>query len=277
MERLSLLSWLVIPVIATWLVGNYLVGLFLQPNWNALGSPSVMAVVDKKVKVPPYEWKGTPLITLWFDDGWSTQYSAAFPILEEYDMKGAIAITTDLVESDAYVTWPQINRMSYSGWEITSHSVDHKCGVDQMSPAGIEMELRDSQKVLEEHGYYTDIYVMPCGKYNDTLKKIAKKYYIALRYADADVGANPIPVNDLYKIRSYSVSNKTTLESVASWIETAKKENGWLIIVFHQVENTGSTYAITPEFLRQIAEMIKDNGIPVVLPSQVLRITSLSK
>jgi len=62
-----------------------------------------------------------------FDDGYSSNYHIAFPILRELEMKAAIAVIGRVVDADgtAFLTWDMCREMSDSGLvEIGSHSYD---------------------------------------------------------------------------------------------------------------------------------------------------------
>lgn len=273
-QRLSLLSWLVLPLIALWIMCNYIVGLVHQPQWNnSQLETSLVEVANASTEEEPFEWKKTPLITLWFDDAWYTQYSVAFPVLEKHKMKAALAVTTGLVQGESYMTWPQIRRIDHKGWEITSHSTSHNCEPNKLSVSQIEHELHDSQRILAEQGFPTDHYVTPCGAQNSTVLNKAKHYYLSLRTSESKI--NPLPVKNPYQLFSHVMRNTTTIEDMASWIEQAKTEKGWLIITFHQIDNEHREFAVTPELFEQIIVLLEESAIPIVLPYQALEVSQL--
>ena len=43
-----------------------------------------------------------------FDDGWDTQYTKGYKVLDEYGLKGNIAVVTDLIGKNNYITEDQL-------------------------------------------------------------------------------------------------------------------------------------------------------------------------
>lgn len=54
------------------------------------------------------------------------------------------------------------------------------------------------------------------------------------------------------------------------WINDAKKNNSWLILAFHQIDDDNLIYHTDFQKLSRILQMIKQSNVPVVVPAQVL-------
>ncbi len=75
----------------------------------------------------PTSWaKG--MVTFSFDDGLSSVYSDAFPILKKYHLKATAGIVYNRVISgnDDYMDVEQVKELQDNGWEIASHGYTHK-------------------------------------------------------------------------------------------------------------------------------------------------------
>lgn len=276
-KRWSLVTWLFIPLLLVWLSTNYLIGV-IHPdiNWPSSDLPSQNSIKEvpiqqPKIVIPKYKWQGTGLVTLWFDDAWTSQYTDAFPILEKNGLKGALAVPTGLVGYDDYMGWSQIKRLQYKGWEITSHTRTHSCTLNKDSVAKVENELHGAEKDLDAEGLLNDNFVSPCGVSSPIMVQIAKKYYLS--YRTSEPGFNNIPVDDPYNLLVQTMRSDVTIDQVQSWIDEAKSEKKWLIIMFHQVDTTKREYSVTPEKLSSVLNLIKQADLPVVLPSQALNIS----
>lgn len=225
-------------------------------------------------KSEPFEWKGTGLVTLWFDDNWSSQYYNAFPIMREFGFKGVIAVITSTVCTPNYLSWPQIYRLEENGWEMVSHSKFHTCDpyVLENSPQLLVEETSVAKKELEEHNIFTNIFVTPCGYSAYLYPKVNKAIlgsYSMVRIAESSI--NHLPLNNNPFLRSYFIDDSVPMATIKEAIENAKKESGWIIITFHQV---GLEYPyslnVSKEHFREVLELVKQSGLPVVLPSQVI-------
>jgi len=273
-HRLTMVSWLILPLIGAWLTTSYLLGLAK----NIVRKPEVLSSqTENKCYeetgsfASSFKWNGSGLITLWFDDAWYSQYSIAFPVLKEFGFVGALSVATSLVQGEKYMTWPQIKRLRANGWEITSHSVSHICDQSILDNEKISYELIESQKILRSYGLQAEHFVTPCGVGNSIITEKTKEHYLSLRTATE--GLNPLPVNNPYELKIHAIRNNTSLEEIKQWIKEATLNRRWLIIVFHQIGEERGTYEVSPQIFKNILNLIKDSNLQVVLPSQALNVS----
>ena len=269
--RLPLLSWILLPLLILWLSVGYVIGLTKPIAWENGKEPVKAVYMYEDPKTPEFIWEGTGLVTLWFDDAWYSQYSVAFPIMEEYGMKGALAVPSGLINYDEYMSWPQVQRMQHKGWEITSHSVNHVCEADKLDGEAVLFEMKQSLATLREHNLQIQTYVAPCGYRNASINTTVKEYYLSMRTTDE--GLNALPVTDPYNLKILAITDQTTIATVNEWLTRAKEEESWLIIVFHPLSEDSSAYGATPAFFREILQAVQVSELPVVVPSQALQVT----
>lgn len=127
------------------------------------------------------------VITL--DDGWKSQYEAAWPILQKYNYPFTLFIYTDYVKGGPKsggesITWEQIAEMRDAGADIQGHSLSHK---DLRGPrkganptpeydTWLWHELTGSKQILEQRlGVKVDTLALPYGFYNAHVQEMAKK------------------------------------------------------------------------------------------------------
>ena len=272
-KRLFLLSWLVVPSLILWLIVNYLIGSLRSPAWQEgiLMKSSSQINLPKSINansVDDFKWDNQALLTIWFDDAWLSQYKNAFPILEESGMAAALAVPTQLVGYEAYMNWAQIKRVAYKGWEITSHSKYHSCEMQKLPSSVFELEILEAKQELVAQGLRTNIYVAPCGDTTITMDALVKRHYLVQRLSEP--GLNPLPNYDHYALRVQLIRGSTGVDEIKKWILDAKAKKSWLNLVFHQVDTIDEEYSTSPETFKKIITEIKNSGINVVLPSQVL-------
>jgi peptidoglycan/xylan/chitin deacetylase (PgdA/CDA1 family) len=277
-ERVSLLTWVIIPFLVLWISVNYIIGNFKQTAWRTPGADDsqVLAKQTSEVRVQspvtPFYWSGSGVVSFWFDDAWETQYTSAFPVLDAKGYKASLAVPTRLVDDPAYMSWPQVKRLYYKGWEIDPHSRTHNCSVQNLKPVQIDVEVLGSKQDLETEGLKSDsfIYITPCGTDTPQVKEVIKKNYVALR--SSNNGLNPLPLKDPYNILVYALDNKTQLSDVEGWLQEADKKHSWLILMFHQVDDQNSQWSVSPARFAEIVQAVEKSKLPVQLPKQVMQL-----
>ena len=85
-----------------------------------------------------------------------------------------------------------------------------------------------------------------------------------------DEDINTSDTCDVYQMNAYTVRNTTTQEDIQRLIDYTIKRKGWLILTYHQVDNSDAHYAVTPEALDDQLQLIKDAGIKSPTMGKVL-------
>jgi peptidoglycan/xylan/chitin deacetylase (PgdA/CDA1 family) len=100
---------------------------------------------------------GVPLpersIILTFDDGWTDDYTAVYPILRKHCMVGTFFPPVAWVNrsnGSKVMTWPMIEEMSQGGMEFGSHTINHYL-LNEQTAQRITEELVGSKAALEQH------------------------------------------------------------------------------------------------------------------------------
>jgi len=83
------------------------------------------------------------------DDGSASDFSVAFPMLQERGWTGCFFIIAGQVGASGYVGWPELRAMADGGMEIGSHSLTHP-HMQQLALRDIEREFRESKQMLED-------------------------------------------------------------------------------------------------------------------------------
>jgi peptidoglycan/xylan/chitin deacetylase (PgdA/CDA1 family) len=136
-----------------------------QMKW--LDDHGYEAVTLDQVEDAWYENGKLPVnpIVLSFDDGYASQYSSAFPVLEKRDWPGVLNLRTqgsELPDAD-------VKKMIDAGWELASKATT---GVDltAVDSTTLESEVAGSRKSLRRRfGVPVDNFCYPAGSYDDTV------------------------------------------------------------------------------------------------------------
>ncbi|HEY8886624.1 MAG TPA: polysaccharide deacetylase family protein [Candidatus Microsaccharimonas sp.] len=223
--------------------------------------------------VTPYTPTGfsEPLISLTFDDGWTSIYDNAFPLLQQYGLVSTQYIISSYIGQPYYMTTAQVQAFQTAGSEIGSHTVDHP-HLTSLTAANLTAELSQSQKTLQkDFGTSAALNIAsPYGDYNQAVVTAIQKYYQAHR--SVDVGFNSKDDFNPYNILVQNITTSTTPADVADWIAQAKATNTWLVIVYHSVTPDGIFDAdtTTTAYLDTELQLVKASGIPVKTMTQAL-------
>lgn len=116
-------------------------------------------------------------VILVFDDGYKDFYTEAYPILQKHGLTATVAVITDRIDAEGYLSEADINELLNNGFEIVSHTHSHPQLTD-LGSESLHLELAESQKILKEKfGIDTKALVYPIGKYNQTVMQATKDYY----------------------------------------------------------------------------------------------------
>jgi peptidoglycan/xylan/chitin deacetylase (PgdA/CDA1 family) len=115
------------------------------------------------------------IITL--DDGWNSQYYAAWPILKQFGYPFTLFIYTDYVEKGGKsMTWGQLEEMRDAGVDIEAHTVSHHdlrhAPRGQDYPAWLHNEVYTCKQILEDKlGIKVFCFAFPYGFHNEVVRK----------------------------------------------------------------------------------------------------------
>ena len=211
-----------------------------------------------------------PLVSLTFDDGWQSQSTAGVPILNQFGDKATFYIISGSVGNTAsgYMSLAQVRALAQSGFEIGSHTVHHP-DLTSLSRKKIDTELSGSLSYLKTNVTPSITnFAYPYGAYNSLTTTEVKKYYSSAR--TSDVGINTKAGFDVYRIQSQYVTPQTTLNQFQGWLDTARSQNAWLVVMYHQVDTSGSEYSVTPSMLSSQLQALQNSGLIVKTVNEAL-------
>ena len=208
------------------------------------------------------------MVTLSFDDAWSSQHANALPVLTDAGLKGTFYVLTQPVQNgwSTYMTPAQVKDIAAKGHDIQGHTVTHR-DLTTLSQASIDAEIKNSKAYIENlTGKTVTSLAYPYGS-NSTkvVDRVKLAGYTNARTADPTIpyGFNT-PATSRYVINSFSPTNTTTLIEVKAAIDKARAEKLWFVFSVHQVKLNGTQYDITPAMFADIVAYIKSSGIKVV-------------
>jgi peptidoglycan/xylan/chitin deacetylase (PgdA/CDA1 family) len=211
----------------------------------------------------------TGMVSLTFDDGWSTQYTNARPEMVSRGLIGTYYLVSQSVQESwqCCLNVAQVRQLQADGNEIGNHTVDH-ADLTTLAPAAIEAELLTSKAYLEStFGVAVPTFATPYGAYNATVLEQIRKVFKIHRTVNpgivsTDSFVDQLPSNDIHA--------GITVASVKAMIDQAIAEKKWTILTFHEIVAAGASTGIQynrADFVA-ILDYIKASGISVVTMSE---------
>ena len=212
--------------------------------------------------------KKVPTVSFTSDDGWKQELTVMKPILDEYNIPATCAlITNNLTDIEE-----RLDLQNNHGWEFASHTVTHSV-LTNLTEAEIESELKNSKLELERLGFKVNAIVYPTGESNETVERIAKKYYKSGYRYQQGVNSGVIDSFRIYRVPLggyYNTEGQDTLEFYKSKVDEAVSNNGWVIFCMHPYADTFD--ATQQLYLKDLIEYIQSKNILITTLSDGYKI-----
>jgi peptidoglycan/xylan/chitin deacetylase (PgdA/CDA1 family) len=181
----------------------------VENGFTALDLYDLSMIIANQQPLPP-----KPVI-LTFDDGYVDNYVNAFPVLQEFGLKGTFFIITELVDKQEpnYMSWAMIEEMAAAGHRMESHTKTHP-DLREKSWDHHVWQILGSQQTLAAHiGYTPRYFCYPGGVYDQTALDVLQ----ALDFwgAVTTAGGRWHGFDDRYEWTRMRIRNTTTLAGFA--------------------------------------------------------------
>lgn len=141
-----------------------------ENGYTTLTMSDVYAILAGRQPLPPKP------IALTFDDGYRDFYTAAWPVLRQYNFKATSYVVSGFIDADPYMTWAMIKDLDASGQiEIGVHTINH-ADLAALSQARRWQEISGSKAAIERGlGHPVTAFCYPAGKYDAGVIELVRK------------------------------------------------------------------------------------------------------
>ncbi len=203
-------------------------------------------------------------VTLSFDDGWRCVYENALPILEEAGVKSTHYVISGYLDDEQfprYMNGADIRNLASRGHEIGCHSASHQ-HLTTETPSILREEIVLSRRYLENLVGPVETFAYPYGEYDDrVLAAVKLTGFIGARTIQAGFNTQAV---DPFLLKCQGVNLHTTMHEIAKLVDSARRQNAWLILTIHQVDHEGRPWSSTPETVRAIARHLVRTGVTTI-------------
>lgn len=229
-------------------------------------------LITDDYKLSPFTPQGfsTGIVSITFDDGWVDQYDNAFQVLKQYQLPATFYLVAGFINTPGYMTANQAKSLRSSGNELASHSYTH-ANLTTLNSTQLNRETQGAKnRLVQLVGAPIENFATPYGAYNDNVVTKLKTIYGSHRTVTP--GYNGKYGFDRYAIKVQNITDKTTESEVSSWVNYAKQNNLWLVLVYHQVTpNNSGDYSTSPTQFANHLNIITNSGVQVKTVSSALQ------
>lgn len=211
----------------------------------------------------PGRWD-RPLVSLTFDDGWESACDNAVPLMARYGFPGTFYVNASTIETPRFMTAADLQALHRGGNEIAAHGYQDT-DLTVLSADRVASQLQAGWHPLAQTGLGTDDLALPLGRSDPQVQQYAREYYRSARGQDA--GVNTRQNLDPYDLKIFWVDSATTPEALRAALAEAQSTHGWLILVYHEISDGGSSSSdhstVSRDALAAQLDLVRDSGIPV--------------
>ncbi len=214
--------------------------------------------------VPPAEFE-QGLVSVTFDDIWSSAVNEGAAELESRGYTGSFYVTQDYAEKSALPEYAKANTLQKlidAGHEIGAHSLSHRA-MTKLTEADLQSEVQSPFDYLKANGQEPQGFAYPFGDFGQREENSVKKTYA---YARTSLTGLNDKTADPYRIRIVAITRDTSTSQIFEWIDAAKKTKTWVVFLFHdlQLNPNDFDYTSTVTQYRQMLDYIQRNQVKVV-------------
>ncbi len=115
-------------------------------------------------------------VILSFDDGWSDQFTYAFPILQKYKYRATFFVFTNAIGHKGFLTWDNLHTLVSGGMAIGDHTRSHPYLTRLTSASKLWDEINGSKQLLDQRlGISTHEFAYPFGRYDPAIVSLVRK------------------------------------------------------------------------------------------------------
>jgi peptidoglycan/xylan/chitin deacetylase (PgdA/CDA1 family) len=200
------------------------------------------------------------LVSITIDDGHEENNVTVLPKLNDHGFKATYCYATEYIEGIPSAIGG-VKSFYNAGHEVCAHTVSHP-DLTTISSTQLVYELTHSKQYLESITGPVKNFASPFGSYNVSVNNEIKKHFRSHRTVDE--GYNSKDNFNPYRIRVQNMRDTTTLTEFQSWLNKAKADKTWLVLVYHRVTTaTPGPYDTKESDFAQQLNALQASGLSV--------------
>ena len=204
-----------------------------------------------------------PKVVITFDDGYESAYTIAYPIMEQYGIKGTVYVTPAWIGAPGYLTLQELTILHNAGWTIANHSWNHLL-LPELPREAVTNEIQTTIDWLNSNGFADGAYHLayPYGGYNNSVLEVCSELGIkTARTVNWGIISND-NIDNL-QLPIILIRNDVTRNFWQPELDKSIAQKGTAIFLFHNIV-TGNPIIledITVAAFNEIIEYINQTGV----------------
>ncbi|WP_331235564.1 polysaccharide deacetylase family protein [Natronorarus salvus] len=205
-------------------------------------------------------------VMLTFDDTVESQYENAFPIMQEREMRGVLAVVPPSINVSGRLTIDQLREMRDAGWDVSAHT-ERSDPLTEMDPEEAQAELEADHEYLAGRGFEdgSRAQFVPYHYANQEVVDIIREFYEFSSYFGGC--NNAMPPTDPH---STSRAGMYDLDGFTQLIDMAAATNQLAVGYVHGVGDDEDFDDLTEDEFEDLLDYIEDADVEVVTVSDIL-------
>jgi peptidoglycan/xylan/chitin deacetylase (PgdA/CDA1 family) len=216
----------------------------------------------------------TPAVLWSFDDGYSSIYTLAKPILDDYAYRGTCYVNSDTVEAASRMTWAQLKELDGAGWSIGNHTSNHTV-LTTVDQATAETVLGDCDDAIAAQGITrTGKYVGYPNNVYPTATVLAAMSASGMLTGRRGGGymKTPLPPVNNHILSGYSLEGQTVAWA-QSILDEVLADQTAAALMCHSLDANGDYGFLTPAAYEEIVAYAASLGLIDITIDEMYRLT----
>lgn len=211
-------------------------------------------------------------VMIQFQGGFESDYTRAFPIMEEHGLTGTTFVATSRIRESEdttgdRMTEDQVAELVDAGWSLGTVGA-HQRQLNDVEGDGFESHILDPLEWFDEQGYDDARYFgFPGGWYTEEMYDlVAENYDIAWagRHMSQGVATNPY---NLTRISGHVGQRNLDAEEMIDALDWTAEHGGITTIVFYEMDEEDA--AALEETAAHLAELVSAGDLELITPREI--------
>lgn len=236
---------------------------FIRRKWANISFSKKVDITLKK-----------PVVSFTFDDAPVSAFLNGGSILSKFGFGGTFYVSLSLMsgpDPETRFTVEHLKNAIVQGHEIGGHTYSHmdlskttsKIGIADMKKNRTEMERLIPGTQLHNFSY-------PFGSQTRPLKKYVSTQYRSARGIEEGINTQGTDLCNLKTVKLYE--HKHSLDYIFHKLNEIEKNNGWLILYTHDVDEKYTDWGCSPAYFEAVVHECAKRGITVATINEALNL-----
>jgi peptidoglycan/xylan/chitin deacetylase (PgdA/CDA1 family) len=235
------------------------------------------------------------VVSITFDDSYSTQFTGARPSMDLRGFRGTLYTICDVIGTGGYLTTAQLQSVqNNSGWEIAGHAYSverHNDKYNTLTAAEVEDDIYKTRMWMLDKGFTSGSFAYPGGWFSrssdgQSIEAITCRYFSNGRGISSADNLETFPPAAPFRMRSITGIGSqaggaakgypANLTGAGGALDRCQLNGDWTILTFHEITAgaASTTNQCSQADFDSIMDAIAARGIPVLPVGDVLRLYS---